>query len=75
VNDADGYPLHLTGFDLRRSLWSPEYAQYHDAVVNACAELMGESVRPFFEEQCDYFEEFEEGIEPEEVAMAQFDAL
>jgi hypothetical protein len=55
--------------------WSPEYSAYHTKVVDACAALMGENQRQFFDEQCDYFEEFERNEEPDEVAWAQWEAL
>jgi hypothetical protein len=55
--------------------WSPEYALYHARVVDACVELMGQNVREFFDEQCDYFEEFECGDKPEDVAQNQYEAM
>jgi hypothetical protein len=54
---------------------SPQYQVYHEQVVEACAKLMGEQVRDFFDKQCDYLEEFMEGADPEEVAQAQYDAV
>ena len=47
------------------------YAEYHQKVVNACAALMGEAHRHFFDSQCSYEEEFANGIAPEEVAQDQ----
>ncbi len=52
-----------------------EYKAYHARVVQACVDLMGERVRRFFDEQCDYLEEFAEQLDPHEVASSQQDSL
>ena len=52
-----------------------EYEAYHAKVVEACVALMGEQCRTFFSKECDYLEEFAEGIEPEDVALAQQESL
>lgn len=73
----------------RRAAWSPEYTAYHDAVVAACVEMFtsnrirpqkcgitaDEEVRQFFACECDYFDEFKEGLSATECAEAQYDAL
>lgn len=53
----------------------PEYEAYHRKVVDACAALMGEEHRNFFDRECSYVDEFKEGQDPEEVAQNQYDAL
>lgn len=54
---------------------SPEYRAYHRRVVEACVELMGEDVRRFFDEQCDYLEEFLKDEDPIEIAENQLDSM
>ncbi len=54
---------------------SPEYQAYHRKVVDACAALMGEECRCFFNEQCDFVYEYTEGTEPGDVALDQKEAL
>ena len=54
---------------------TPEYQEYHRKVVDACAALMGEEHRDFFNLACDYLEEFAEGRDPDQVAQDQCEAL
>ncbi len=54
---------------------TPGYIKYHQKVVDACADLMGKEHRHFFDSQCSYEKEFAEGIDAEEVAQNQLDAL
>lgn len=56
-------------------LESPEYRVFHRAVVAECVRLMGDEALVFFDQQCDYLEEFERGDIPEDVARAQYEAL
>lgn len=56
-------------------LRTPEYETYHAAVVAACVKLMGEEHREFFNVQCDYFDEYDAMLTPEEVAKQQYEAL
>jgi hypothetical protein len=68
-----------------REHWSEEYRAYHAAVVEACVALFdsnssvesidGRTVRYFFDLNCDYFEEFEEGLSPKECADGQWEAM
>jgi hypothetical protein len=52
-----------------------EYEIYHARVVEACAELMGEDSREFYDRECTYFEEFEQNIPPFQVAQDQLAAM
>ena len=52
-----------------------EYEAYHKKVVEACVVLMTENAREFFDKECDYFDEFERGDDPDEVAQNQLDAM
>jgi hypothetical protein len=54
---------------------TPEYEAFHQKVVGACVKIMGEEHREFFDMECDYLDEFAEGLDPDEVAQAQYDAL
>lgn len=54
---------------------TPQYQAYHNRVVEACVKLMGEHVRLFFSEQCDYLQEFLENEDPEDVAYTQWEHL
>lgn len=65
----------MATYEERRREWTPEYAGYHDAVVSACVELMGEECRLFFERECTFDVEFSEGRDPHEVASDQQDCL
>lgn len=56
-------------------LESVEYKEYHQAVVTECVRLMGEHVREFFDEQCDYLEGFQEGRPAEEEAYSQWESI
>jgi len=58
-----------------RADWTPEYTLYHKRVVDACCDLMGQHTREFFDHQCDYFDELAEGLAPDDVAIAQQEAL
>jgi hypothetical protein len=64
------------------------YQDFHSKVVDACVNLMRGhcinddgskmtdlEVTHFFQNVCSYEEEFREGLTPEEVAEAQWDAL
>lgn len=63
-------------YEERRVSWTSEYAAYHDVVVEGCVRLFAShGVREFFERECDYFEEFHEGLSPADCAQAQLDAL
>ena len=56
---------------------TPGYSDYHKRVVNACAMLMGEQCRDFFE-GCSFDEQFTEKDgprDPEEVAQDERDAI
>ena len=55
--------------------WTPEYVAYHKAVVDACVALTAEEHRAFWDRECDYFDEFAEGLSPEDVAQSQLDSL
>lgn len=52
-----------------------EYQEYHRRVVEECVELMGEDSREFYEKQCTYFDEWEQGVHPRQVAQEQLDAM
>ena len=54
---------------------SPEYRAYHARVVEACVRLMGEQCRGFFDEECDYLEEFAANEDPCDVAVSQQESL
>lgn len=53
----------------------PEYLAYAKRCVDACCELMGEDTRQFWETQCSFDEDFNNGTEPEEVASQQQESL
>jgi hypothetical protein len=54
---------------------TPEYRTYHQRVVEACVALMGEENRDFFDDECDYFDEFHAGTLPEDVAREQWESI
>ena len=54
---------------------SKAYQDYHARVVSECVRLMGELNRIFFDEVCDYVEEFNNGTDPEEVAFQQQESV
>jgi hypothetical protein len=68
--------------------YSQEYDEYRAAVAQACVELMhghcndedgkpmsDGKIRYFFGVVCSYEDEFKEGLKPEEVAQAQWEAI
>lgn len=72
----------------REQTWGPEYQHYHVRMVEAIRARMFVRWPPstvaerrmlernlrFFDEACDYLEEFGEHVEPEEIADDQLDA-
>ena len=60
------------GMDTKGSV---EYQVYHAKVVEACVARMGEKNRNIFNQECDYIEEFMRNDDPDEVAIAQQEAL
>lgn len=52
-----------------------EYEEYHRRVVEECADLMGEESREFYAKECTYFEEWESGLHPRQVAQEQLAAM
>lgn len=58
-----------------RDAWPAEYAAYHAEVVLACLELMGEDLAGTFDKEYTFFEEFEEAVDPDEVAMREWENL
>lgn len=52
-----------------------EYEEYHRRVVEECVELMGEDSREFYSKQCTYFDEWESGLHPRQVAQEQVSAM
>jgi hypothetical protein len=52
-----------------------EYQIYHNRVVEEITELMGEDCRKFYDKECTYFDEFDQGIPPRQVAEEQLAAM
>ena len=52
-----------------------EYEIFHKKIVEIVVASLGEENRYFFDECCDYLEEFEAGESPEDVAQAQIEAV
>ena len=53
---------------------TPEYELFHNKVVEIVVAKLGEENRWFYNDVCDYLEEFEAGESPEDVAQAQIEA-
>jgi hypothetical protein len=52
-----------------------EYESYHRAVVDWCVSVMGEECREFYDEKCTWFPEFDQGVDPRQVAQDQLVAM
>ncbi len=66
---------HMAWTVAQQDRLTPGYEGFHQRVADACADLMGETHRHFFDSVCSYELEFAEGIDPEEVAQNQLDAF